>query len=81
MNTLEAMRAETTQLALLHINKNKDLYERYVFIRDQKWSLKKNVEKCIMVAEAWAKKNNNEFGALFEAEIPLVRWNTILKEI
>ena len=75
------MRSETTQLALLHINKNKDLYEQFIAVREAKHSLARNVAECQIIAELWAKNNNEEFGALFVAELPLVRWNTILKEL
>ena len=78
---IEAMRGETTQLALLYINKTPDLYERFLTIRNAKGSAQKNVQICLYAAELWAKENNDEFGALFIAELPLVRWNTILKEL
>ena len=78
---LEAMRQETTQLALLHINKTPELYKEFLELRDKKMSLKANVFEAEKLATLWSENNKDEFGALFIAELPLVRWNTILKEL
>ena len=78
---LEAMRQETTQLALLHINKTQELYQQFIELRDKKMSMKRNVFEAEKLATLWAENNRDEFGALFIAELPLVRWNTILKEL
>lgn len=78
---IEAMRQETTQLALLHINQTPELYKEFMEIKAKRQSLGMNSLECENRATDWAENNKDEFGALFIAELPLVRWNTILKEL
>ena len=78
---IEAMRGETTQLALLHINKTPELYKEFLAIKEAKRNLASNVFECEKAATLWAENNKDEFGALFIAELPLVHWNTVLKEL
>ena len=78
---IEAMRQETTGLALLHIAQTDDLYKLFIQVRQENNNLKTNVAKCLEVAEDWARGHNDEFGALFIAELELVRWNVVLKRL
>lgn len=78
---LEAMRQETTGLALLHVAQTNDLYTLFVQVRQENNNMKTNVAKCLAIAEQWAKEHNDEFGALFIAELELVRWNVVLRKL
>lgn len=78
---IEAMRQETTGLALLHVNQTPELYKEFIQVRDKRQSLKANSLECEKIATLWSENNKDEFGALFIAELPLVRWNTLLKEL
>jgi replicative superfamily II helicase len=42
LSELEDMRQENTQYAIYHINKNPDLYELYIGLRDSKKNAKTN---------------------------------------
>ena len=66
--SLDDMRDETTELALMHINSNRELYDLFVGLRYT------DMERH---AEAIAKRNKDEFGELFIAELPLVKWKKL----
>lgn len=66
--SMDDMREETTELALIHINSNRDIYNLFVGLK---------YTEMERHAEAIAKRNKDEFGELFVAELPLVKWKKI----
>ena len=66
--SIDDMRDETTEMALMHINSRAELYNLFVGLK---------YTEMERHAEAIAKRNNNEFGELFIAELPLVKWKKV----
>lgn len=76
---MEEMRQETTEYALFHVNKTPELFEQFMEVKEENNNLQTNIKKCMLIAEKWASEHKDEFGDLFVAELPLVRWNTLLR--
>lgn len=66
--SLNDMRDDCTQLAIKHINSNAKLYDLF---KNLKFT---DMEKH---AEVYATRNHDEFGELFIAELPLVKWKVV----
>lgn len=66
--SLDDMRDDCTQLAIKHINSNVQLYNTF---KNLKFT---EMEKQ---AEWYAKQHGDEFGELFVAELPLVKWKAV----
>jgi len=66
--SIDDMRDDCTQLAIKYINSSRELYERFKVLKYTQ------MEK---EAEAVAKHNKDEFGELFVAELPLVKWKVV----
>lgn len=66
--SLEDMREDCTQLAIKHINSSRELYDKF---KNLKYT---EMEK---VATRHAKMHKDEFGELFVAELPLVKWKKV----
>jgi hypothetical protein len=69
---LGEMRAETTKHAKEYINRSTELYNLFKDTKE---------EDMLALAESVAQKNNNEFGELFEAELPLVNWKSVKRSL
>lgn len=78
---IEEMRQEATGLATIYVNSTPELWEKFVAIRDKKYNAKTRFNKAQDLAEEWAGDHGEEFGALFMDELPLVRWNAVLRDI
>lgn len=68
MGSFDDMRDDCTQLAIKHINSNVQLY--YTFKSLKFTEMERH-------AEWYAKRHNDEFGELFVAELPLVKWKAV----
>lgn len=78
---IEEMRREATGLATIYVNSTPELWKKFVAIREKRYNAKTSFNKAQDLAEDWARDHDDEFGALFLDELPLVRWNAVMRDI
>ena len=69
---LGEMVAETTEQAQLYINGNKAIYDRFAG---------RKATEMEALAEEIASENDDTFGELFVAELPLVNWRKVARSL
>lgn len=69
MNDIEN---DVTELTIYHINSTPELNNMLSGLSSTELQ-----DNCI----EWAKRNNNEFGELFETELYMVKWDEVAKRV